>query len=78
MIGELRVMTLNRPFTIVCHLPLLLGAGALGLVGQAEGHVPLVVLVELHEDDDEADELDRVEDEAHGERDLVQGYKVLN
>ena len=61
-----------------CHLPLLLGAGALGLVDQAEGHVPLVVLVELHEDDDEADELDRVEDEAHGERDLDQGYKVLN
>ena len=40
--------------------------------------MPLVVLVELHEDDDEADELDRVEDEADGERDLVQGYKVLN
>ena len=40
--------------------------------------MPLVVFVELHEDDDEADELDRVEDEAHGERDFDQGSKVLN
>ena len=59
---------------IYTHLPLLLGASALGLVGKAERDMPLVVLVELHKDNDEADELDGIEDETNGEGDLFQDY----
>ena len=39
--------------------------------------MPLVVFEQLDEDDDEADELDGVEDEAHGEGDLTQGCQVV-
>ena len=62
---------------IYTHLPLLLGASALGLFGQAESDVPLVVLVQLYKDDDEADELDGVEDETYGEGDLVQDCQIV-
>ena len=57
--------------------PLLLRAGSVGLVGQAELHVPLVVLVQLHEDHHEADELDGVQGEAHRDGNLHQGCQVM-
>ena len=39
--------------------------------------MPLVVLVQLYKDDDEADELDGVEDETYGEGDLVQDCQIV-